>query len=88
MPRPWWQDENSTLIAVATATTLSVLISPDADRYLAEHYRAAFNEELAVAAAEPGTAFVLFIGPGLPDIVADRPSGATHVRVNGATHGC
>ena len=34
---------------------------PEANRYLAEHYRGAFNEEFAVAAAEPGMAFVPFI---------------------------
>ena len=43
-----------------------------ANRYLAEHYRAAFNEEFAVPAAEPGTAFVPFIGPGLADIVCEH----------------
>ena len=44
----------------------------DANRYLAEHYRAAFNEEFAVPAAEPGTAFVPFIGPGLADVVCEH----------------
>ena len=39
---------------------------------LAEHYRAAFNEEFAVPAAEPGSAFVPFIGPGLADIVCEH----------------
>ena len=43
-----------------------------ANRYLAEHYRVAFNEEFAVPAAEPGTAFVPFIGPGLADIVCEH----------------
>ena len=43
-----------------------------ANRYLAEHYRAAFNEEFAVPAAEPGTAFVPFIGPGLADILCEH----------------
>ena len=43
-----------------------------ANRYLCEHYRAAFNEEFAVPAAEPGTAFVPFIGPGLPDILCEH----------------
>ncbi len=43
-----------------------------ANRYLAEHYRGAFNEEFAVPAAEPGTAFVPFIGPGLADIVCEH----------------
>ena len=33
---------------------------PAANRYLDEHYRAAFNEEFAVPAAEPGSAFVPF----------------------------
>ena len=31
---------------------------PDANRNLVEHYQAAFNEEFAVPAAEPGTVFV------------------------------
>ena len=44
----------------------------EANRYLAEHYRAAFNEEFAVPAAEPGTAFVPFIGPGLADILCEH----------------
>ena len=43
-----------------------------ANRYLAEHYRAAFNEEFAVPAAESGTAFVPFIGPGLADILCEH----------------
>ena len=43
-----------------------------ANRYLAEHYRTAFNEEFAVPAAEPGSAFVPFIGPGLADIVCEH----------------
>ena len=44
----------------------------EANRYLAEHYRAAFNEEFAVPAAEPGSAFVPFIGPGLADILCEH----------------
>ena len=44
----------------------------EANRYLAEHYRAAFNDEFAVPAAEPGSAFVPFIGPGLADIVCEH----------------
>ena len=44
----------------------------EANPYLAEHYRAAFNEEFAVPAAEPGTAFVPFIGPGLADILCEH----------------
>ena len=43
-----------------------------ANRYLAEHYRAAFNEEFAVPAAETGSAFVPFIGPGLPDVLCEH----------------
>ena len=43
-----------------------------ANRYLAEHYRAAFNEEFAVPAAEIGSAFVPFIGPGLPDVLCEH----------------
>ena len=45
---------------------------PSANRYLAEHYQGAFNEEFTVPAAEPGTAFVPFIGPGLADIVCEQ----------------
>ena len=43
-----------------------------ANRYLAEHYRPAFNAEFAVPAAEAGTAFVPFIGPGLADILCEQ----------------
>ena len=39
-----------------------------ANRYLAEHYRAAFNEEFAAPAAETGRAFVPCIGPELADV--------------------
>ena len=45
---------------------------PSANRYLAEHYQGASNEEFTVPAAEPGTAFVPFIGPGLADIVCEQ----------------
>ena len=45
---------------------------PEANRYLAGHYRGAFNEEFAVAAAEQGTAFVPFIGPGLADVLCEH----------------
>ena len=43
-----------------------------ANRYLAEHYRAAFNEEFAVPAAETGSAFVPFIGSGLADALCEH----------------
>ena len=43
-----------------------------ANRYLAEHYRAAFNEEFTVPAAEPGTAFVPFVGPALTDTLCEH----------------
>ncbi len=43
-----------------------------ANRYLATRYRPAFNAEFAVAAAEAGTAFVPFIGPGLADILCEQ----------------
>ena len=43
-----------------------------ANRYLAEHYRAAFNEEFAVPAAETGRAFVPFIGSGLADVLCEH----------------
>ena len=38
-----------------------------ANRYLAEHCPAAFNEGLAVPAAEPGSGFTPFAGPALAD---------------------
>ena len=44
----------------------------EANRYLASHYRAAFNAEFTVPAAEAGTAFVPFIGPGLADILCEH----------------
>ena len=44
----------------------------EANRYLAEHYRVAFNEEFAVPAAETGSAFVPFIGSGLADILCEH----------------
>ena len=49
--------------------------------YLAEHYRAAFNEEFAVPAAESGTAFVPFIGPALADVLCEH-HGRTVARDN------
>ena len=52
-----------------------------ANRYLAEHSRAAFNEEFAVPAAESGTAFVPFLGPGLTDILCEH-----HERTVGRDH--
>ena len=49
---------------------------PEANRSLAEHYRAAFheafNEAFTVPAAEPGSAFVPFIGPGLADLMGEH----------------
>ena len=45
---------------------------PEANRYLAEHYRAAFNEEFSVPAAEPGSAFVPFVGPALTDVLCEH----------------
>ena len=46
-----------------------------------ERYRAAFNEEFAVPAAESGTAFVPFIGPGLADVLCEH-----HERTVGRDH--
>ena len=42
---------------------------------------AAFNEEFAVPAAESGTAFVPFLGPGLTDILCEH-----HERTVGRDH--
>ena len=43
-----------------------------ANRYLQEHYRAAFNAEFAQPAMEEGSAFVDWIGGGLEDILCER----------------
>lgn len=43
-----------------------------ANRYLREHYRGAFNAEFAQPAMEDGSAFVAWIGPGLQDILCER----------------
>ena len=43
-----------------------------ANRCLATRCRPAFNAEFAVPAAEAGTAFVPFIGPGLADILCEQ----------------
>ena len=45
---------------------------PEANRSLAEHYRAAFHEAFTVPATEPGSAFVPFIGPGLADLMGEH----------------
>lgn len=50
----------------------------EANRYLEEVYRPRYNAEFAVPAAEPGTAFVPYIGGGLPDILCEH-----HERVVG-----
>ncbi len=54
---------------------------PGANRYLAEHCRVAFNEEFVVPAAEPGSAFVPVIGPGLTDLLCEH-----HERTVGRDH--
>lgn len=43
-----------------------------ANRYLEQRYRPTFNAEFAVAATEPGTAFVPFIGPDLREILCEH----------------
>jgi len=43
-----------------------------ANRYLQEHYRAAFNAEFAQPAMEEGSAFVDWIGQSLDDILCER----------------
>ena len=44
----------------------------EANRYLAEHCQAAFNEEFAVPLAEPGNVFVPFVGPGLLELLCEH----------------
>jgi hypothetical protein len=43
-----------------------------ANRYLHEHYRGAFNAEFAQPAMEDGSAFVAWIGGALEDILCER----------------
>ena len=43
-----------------------------ANDYLEQVYRPAYNAEFAVPAAEPGTAFVPYIGPNLADILCEH----------------
>ena len=43
-----------------------------ANRYLEDQYRAAFNAEFAQPAMEEGSAFVPWVGPGLEDILCER----------------
>ncbi len=54
-------------LALAGATDMRA-----ANRYLQEHYRAAFNAEFAQPAMEEGSAFVAWIGGGLEDILCER----------------
>lgn len=54
-------------LAAAGVTTLEV-----ANRYLAEHYRPAFNAEFRQPAMEEGSAFVLWIGGSLDDILCEQ----------------
>jgi hypothetical protein len=43
-----------------------------ANRYLEQVYRPAYNAQFAVPAAEPGSAFVPYIGPNLADILCEQ----------------
>ena len=43
-----------------------------ANAYLARHYRQRHNDEFSVRAAEPGSAFVAFIGASLADILCEH----------------
>lgn len=44
----------------------------EANRYLRERYLPAFNKEFMVEPAEPGTAFVPWVGPALDDILCEQ----------------
>lgn len=46
----------------------------EANHYLEQHYRAAFNAEFSQPAAASGSAFVPWIGPGLDDILCEHHS--------------
>ena len=54
-------------LALAAITDMAA-----ANRYLERRYRPAFNAEFAVAAAEPGSAFVAFIGGHLEEILCEQ----------------
>ena len=43
-----------------------------ANRYLQQHYLPRHNQEFAVSAAQPGSAFVPYIGTALPDILCEQ----------------
>jgi len=43
-----------------------------ANRYLQAAYMPAHNAEFAVRAAQPGSAYVAFLGPALPDILCEH----------------
>jgi hypothetical protein len=43
-----------------------------ANRYLEQVYRPAYNAQFAVPATEPGSAFVPYIGPNLADILCEQ----------------
>ena len=58
------QDRLPKELALAEITTMAA-----ANRYLAEQFLPAYNRRFAVAAAEPGTAFVPWIGPHLAEIL-------------------
>lgn len=58
------QDRLPKELALAGITTMAA-----ANQYLAEHFLPAYNQRFAVAAAEPGTGFVPWIGTHLAEIL-------------------
>lgn len=58
------QDRLPKELALAGITEMAA-----ANRYLTEHFLPAYNQRFAVPAAEPGTAFVPWIGPHLAEIL-------------------
>ena len=59
------------LMAIRAAFSLGVDMA-GANRYLEKRYRRAHNNEFAVRAAEPASAFVPFIGTNLGDILCEH----------------
>ena len=57
-----------------------------ANRHLAKHCPAAFDEGFAVPAARPGSAFAPFVGPALADMLCE-PHERTVARDNSMSFG-
>ena len=59
-----------------------------ANRYIREVFLPAFNAQFAVPAAEPGSAFVAYLGPELTDILSSRKPVRSRTTTPCAITGC